>query len=65
MDQRWANGISQLNQRRASVAAAGGFVRIEKQHASGMFPQLAPDFIKARDNTGVHDISVDWIRSGG
>ncbi len=30
-----------------------------------MFPQLAPDFIKARDNTEVHDISVDWIRSGG
>ncbi len=35
MDQRWVNSISQLNQRRASVAAAGGFERIEKQHASG------------------------------
>lgn len=28
-----------------------------------MFPQVAPEYIKKRDNLTVHDISVDWIRN--
>ena len=27
-----------------------------------MFPQIAPDFIKKRDDLVVHEIEVDWIR---
>ena len=27
-----------------------------------MFPQVAPDFIKKRDNLIVHDITVEWIK---
>ena len=35
MDQKWQDSISQLNQRRENVAAAGGPDRIAKQHSSG------------------------------
>ena len=35
MDQKWQDSISQLNQRRENVAAAGGTDRIAKQHSSG------------------------------
>ena len=28
-----------------------------------MFPQVAPDFIKRRDDLIVHDITVEWIRN--
>ena len=27
-----------------------------------MFPQVAPEFIKKRDNLTIHDINVEWIR---
>lgn len=27
-----------------------------------MFPQVAPEFIKRRDNLAVREITVDWIR---
>jgi oxaloacetate decarboxylase alpha subunit len=27
-----------------------------------MFPQVAPEFIKRRDNLNVREITVDWIR---
>lgn len=35
MDQNWQNSIDRLNQRRETVAQAGGMDRIAKQHASG------------------------------
>ena len=27
-----------------------------------MFPQVAPGFIETRDNSKVHEITVDWVR---
>ena len=27
-----------------------------------MFPQVAPDYIKKRDNLEIHDVQVEWIR---
>lgn len=35
MDQNWKNSIDRLNQKRETVAQAGGMDRIAKQHASG------------------------------
>ena len=35
MDQNWQNSIDRLNQKRETVAQAGGMDRIAKQHASG------------------------------
>ena len=40
----------------------GDFTRTEEDVLScAMFPQVAPDFIKRRDELIVHEISVDWI----
>ena len=40
----------------------GDFTRTEEDVLScAMFPQVAPDFIKRRDEPIVHEISVDWI----
>lgn len=39
------------------------FTRTEEDILScAMFPQVAPDFIKRRDDLIVHEIAVDWIR---
>ena len=41
----------------------GDFARTDEDILScAMFPQIAPDFIKKRDDLIVHDITVEWVR---
>ena len=41
----------------------GDFVKTDEDVLScAMFPQIAPDFIKKRDDLIVHDITVEWVR---